>query len=66
MSLSVETERKETLLILNIPTEGKPVLASEPRPGDNCPQCKAGTIDYDGMLNLSCEKCGFSLAGCFT
>jgi hypothetical protein len=39
---------------------------TEPRAGSKCPNCKEGTIDYDGMLNLKCEWCGYSLAGCFT
>jgi len=34
--------------------------------GDICPQCQIGWIDYDGMLNLSCPDCGYSLSGCFT
>ena len=38
----------------------------ELRAGDLCPACARGRLDYDGLLNLSCEECGFSLAGCFT
>jgi hypothetical protein len=38
----------------------------ELRAGDVCPACAKGKLDYDGMLNLSCEECGFSLTGCFT
>ena len=34
--------------------------------GDICPQCQIGRIDYDGMLNLSCPECDYSLGGCFT
>ena len=34
--------------------------------GDLCPVCLKGKLDYDGMLNLSCEVCGFALSGCFT
>lgn len=34
--------------------------------GDICPQCQIGRIDYDGMLNLSCPECDYSLSGCFT
>jgi hypothetical protein len=34
--------------------------------GDVCPQCLSGRIDYDGMLNLTCPECGYSLSGCFT
>jgi len=38
----------------------------ELRAGALCPACAKGKLDYDGLLNLSCEECGFSLAGCFT
>ena len=34
--------------------------------GDTCPVCQKGVLDYDGMLNLSCQECGFSIGGCFT
>lgn len=38
----------------------------ELRPGDLCPRCWEERLDYDGLLNLGCPKCGFKLAGCFT
>jgi uncharacterized protein (DUF983 family) len=31
-----------------------------------CPKCKTGKMDYDGLLNYFCQKCGYTLAGCFT
>jgi hypothetical protein len=34
--------------------------------GDTCPCCRNGTLDYDGLLNLTCPQCGYSLAGCFS
>jgi hypothetical protein len=37
-----------------------------PKAGDLCPQCQSAKVDYDGMLNLSCPDCGYTLAGCFT
>jgi hypothetical protein len=40
--------------------------ATHPGPGNPCPQCKQDVLDYDGLLNLSCNRCGYSLAGCFT
>jgi hypothetical protein len=40
--------------------------ATLPGPGNPCPQCKQDVLDYDGLLNLSCNRCGYSLAGCFT
>lgn len=36
------------------------------RPGSSCPVCGKGTLEYDGMLNLSCKVCGFIEGGCFT
>ena len=34
--------------------------------GDLCPACKQELLDYDGLLNLTCPSCGFSVGGCFT
>lgn len=34
--------------------------------GKLCPVCGEAEIDYDGMLNLVCPKCGFYEGGCFT
>ena len=31
--------------------------------GDVCPQCLIGRIDYDGMLNLTCNQCAVILSG---
>ncbi|HNY99776.1 MAG TPA: zf-HC2 domain-containing protein [Anaerolineaceae bacterium] len=36
------------------------------RPGEPCPQCRIGVMDYDGMLSLVCPVCGFGEGGCFT
>ncbi|MBN1145918.1 MAG: hypothetical protein JXA78_01580 [Anaerolineales bacterium] len=36
------------------------------RAGDLCPTCGAERLEYDGMLNLACPKCGYALSGCFT
>jgi hypothetical protein len=36
------------------------------RAGDLCPKCKTERLDYDGLLNLVCPKCGFVSGGCFT
>ncbi len=36
------------------------------RPGMTCPRCHAGTIDYDGLLNLVCPNCGLTEAGAST
>jgi hypothetical protein len=38
-----------------------------PHSGDLCPVCGIGHLDYDGLLNLSCPKCGVTASGgCFT
>lgn len=36
------------------------------RAGDLCPRCGEHALDYDGLLNLSCPKCGVLAGGCFT
>jgi hypothetical protein len=38
----------------------------ELRAGDLCPRCGKAHLDYDGLLNLACPECGYSLGGCFT
>lgn len=37
-----------------------------PRSGDLCPRCALAPLDYDGLLNLSCPECGYTVGGCFT
>ncbi len=36
--------------------------------GDFCPTCHESRLDYDGMLNLACPKCGtvINTGGAFT
>jgi uncharacterized protein (DUF983 family) len=41
-------------------------VTREVRPGDLCPKCREGHLDYNGLLNLACPKCGYALGGCFT
>lgn len=37
------------------------------RSGDQCPKCKQAQLDYDGLLNLACPGCGYTLTGaCFS
>jgi predicted amidophosphoribosyltransferase len=40
--------------------------ANELRAGDLCPACGAARLDYNGLLNLACPACGYSLGGGFT
>jgi uncharacterized protein (DUF983 family) len=38
-----------------------------PRPGQKCPQCGKGKLDYNGLLNLVCPACGYAaVSGGFT
>ncbi len=55
----------EQPLVVMINQDGNAAI-KEPRPGDQCPSCGRGRLDYDGMLNLVCEACGFTFSGCFT
>jgi hypothetical protein len=32
-----------------------------PRPGDLCPQCGQGRLDYNGVLLLACDTCDYVL-----
>jgi hypothetical protein len=36
------------------------------RSGDPCPLCQIGHLDYNGLLNLECDECKFTVGGCFT
>lgn len=37
------------------------------RAGDLCPFCRVERLDYDGLLNLSCPRCGGNFSGgCYT
>jgi uncharacterized protein (DUF983 family) len=36
------------------------------RSNDTCPHCHSGKMEYNGMLNLECSICGYTLGGCFT
>jgi uncharacterized protein (DUF983 family) len=33
------------------------------RRGALCPHCKTGKLDYNGLLELARDKCGFALGG---
>ncbi|MEW5872957.1 MAG: hypothetical protein AB1894_27100 [Chloroflexota bacterium] len=37
------------------------------RAGDLCPSCQVERLDYDGLLNLTCPRCGGNFSsGCYT
>jgi len=44
------------LLGLDQPVDG---AAAPLRRGEPCPQCAAGLLDYNGLLQLECPVCGF-------
>jgi len=52
--------------LMGFQEETLPGTAAIPKAGELCPNCQSTPIDYDGLLNLSCPKCGYTLAGCFT
>ena len=36
------------------------------RAGLTCPKCNAARLDYNGLLQLACPRCGVIEAGVFT
>lgn len=46
------------LLLMNDKSVKTPKLAPLEQ-GAVCPQCKNGKLDYNGLLQLECPKCGF-------
>lgn len=38
-------------------------VAPPTRPGDLCPRCGAGRMDYNGLLELECVKCSHVISG---
>lgn len=38
-------------------------LSKTVRRGDPCPQCGQGKLDYNGLLELACDQCGYTLTG---
>lgn len=41
----------------------KSKVCSAPRPGQKCPECGKGKLDYDGLLQLCCPVCGYTASG---
>ena len=41
-------------------------ILTEFRSGELCPVCHTGHMDYNGLLNLECDQCRFTVGGCFT
>lgn len=61
-------EKPVFLKVLPGPDEESEEQGEKPplRAGDLCPICGSAHLDYDGLLNLACPKCGYALGGCFT
>lgn len=36
--------------------------AAAPRAGDPCPHCGEGRLEYNGLLLLECDLCGYQAA----
>ncbi|MEW5989084.1 MAG: hypothetical protein AB1791_20855 [Chloroflexota bacterium] len=34
-----------------------------PRPGQPCPQCQQGILNYDNLFLLTCNHCGYIVEG---
>jgi hypothetical protein len=68
----MENNSHKRLLDLDYPpADDQPQVQALPesvelRAGDLCPKCRSEHLDYDGLLNLSCPRCGFALVGCST
>ena len=52
---------------MNLLVSGGPYKERKhPRAGELCQRCGKAVLDYDGLLNLACDRCGYSLSGGFT
>jgi hypothetical protein len=59
--VSAEPERRLSSLELLLMGIGHPEASqSEPlRSGAPCPNCGEGRLDYNGLLQLECPRCGY-------
>jgi hypothetical protein len=44
-------------------TGGDGCSLEPPRSGSPCPGCGKGRLDYNGLLDLECPSCGYTLSG---
>lgn len=51
---------------MDLPVLNESGETPEVRAGSTCPKCGQGQLEYNGLLNLACKNCGYSLGGCFT
>jgi hypothetical protein len=54
------------ILLINSEQNEQEDSQRDMRAGALCPSCHKAEMDYDGLLNLVCVNCGYTLAGCFT
>jgi uncharacterized protein (DUF983 family) len=59
--VTADSERTLSALELLLMGIGQPELPkSEPlRLGAACPKCGEGRLDYNGLLQLECSRCGY-------
>jgi hypothetical protein len=59
--VTAENEKQLSSLELLLTGQSQPQKADTPplRWGAPCPQCGEGKLDYNGLLQLECPKCGF-------
>jgi hypothetical protein len=48
---------------LSIPLGDLPAPRRPARRGAPCPRCGEGLMDYNGVLDLECPKCGYTEGG---
>ncbi len=64
-----QTQSEDLPYVIRINHQGKDQLEREAAPigrDDLCPVCLKGHLDYNGLLNLECNECGYTVGGCFT
>ena len=65
------TKPQDLPFVLMLEGEGQVQVEQQDTPrefqiGDICPVCQIGHLDYNGVLNLECPQCRYTLSGCFT
>jgi uncharacterized protein (DUF983 family) len=64
MELQPDTAKTPCQQLAESSTDFREIL----RMGDPCPQCGQGKLDYNGLLELECPRCGYRYlaAGSYT
>lgn len=62
--MSVGSEHPAKELHLQVQLTPNTVTPTEPlRAGSLCPKCGEGKLDYNGLLELECPRCGYVASG---